>query len=271
MISIGFRGVSLGRGDRTLLARVHLSIAPGELVVVTGPRGAGKSLLLAAAAGAIDPQEGEVSIAGRGLASLQRSARPYVRRNIGYLPGEPPFVRDETALENIVLALAVRGFEAAEADLIARRTLAGLGGGDDGGRAPEPLGERLVRDLSAGERRLVGLARALAGPPPIVVLDEPSAGLDGGDRDRLLEALLEARAAGAAILCASNDGALVAALAAQGARHLVLEEGELRGERGVVRAVADPRDDGAGDAPERDARGGVVLGFPGRRPAREAS
>jgi ABC-type multidrug transport system ATPase subunit len=268
MVSIGFCGVTLRRAGRPLLERAHLSIGPSELVLVTGARGAGKSLLLATAAGVIEPQEGTVSIAGRELGSLQASARPYVRRNIGYLPADPPFVRDETALENVMLALGVRGFAPDEAELLARRTLAQLGA--------EELAEgpRTIAELSVGERRLVAVARALAGPPPIVVLDEPSAGLDRIDRDRLAEAIGQARAAGAAILCASNDGALCEALHAAGARPLCLVQGRLEGDQALIRLVEGgaAAEDGAGDdgAGEGRERGGVVLKFPSR-PAREVS
>jgi ABC-type ATPase involved in cell division len=255
MISIGFSAVSLERGGRTLLARAHLALAPAELALVTGARGAGKSLLLGAAAGAVDPSEGSVLIAGRDLGSLQSSARPYVRRNIGYLPPDPPLVRDETALENVMLALGVRGFGPGEAEHMALRTLAELGA--------EACARHEVKVLSVGERRLVALARALAGPPPIAIIDEPSAGLGEADRTRVIEALLATRAAGAAVLCASNDGLLIEALGAQGARVLRLQDGVLSGDKGVMRVVGSAEVD----------VGGVVLGFPGYPPgpAREVS
>lgn len=231
--------------------------------MITGPRGAGKSLLLAAAAGVVDPQEGTVLIAGRQLASLQSAARPYVRRNIGYLPADPPFVRDESALENVMLALGVRGFAPCEAEALARRTLAQIGA--------EDLAEREIADLSTGERRLVAIARALAGPPPIVVLDEPSAGLDRVDRDRLAEIFTVARGSGAAILCASNDGALADLLKAAGARQLHLCDGHLEGDATKLRAVDDGagRGQGQGQA-QSPERGGVLISFP-TRAAREVS
>jgi putative ABC transport system ATP-binding protein len=272
MVSIGFSGVTLQRGGRPLLERAHLSIGPSELVLVTGPRGAGKSLMLAAAAGVVKPDEGIVLIAGRQLQSLQSSAWPYVRRNIGYLPADPPFVRGETALENVMLALGVRGFAPGEAELLARRTLAQIGAEELATDA------RPIHDLSVGERRLVAIARALAGPPPIVVLDEPSAGLDRVDRDRLAEAMALARAGGASILCASNDGALGEALRASGARHLVLNHGHLEGDQALIRLVED-QPGGRGDGPPRGhdpdrpqdrTGGGVVISFPSRS-AREVS
>jgi ABC-type multidrug transport system ATPase subunit len=254
MASVSFCAVTLARNGRTLLAGANLSIEPGELVVLTGPRGAGKSLVLATAAGVTAPAAGEVLIAGRALAQLQSSARPYVRRNIGYLPADPPFVREESALENVMLALGVRGLAPAEAELLARRTLAEIGA--------ESLAETPIVDLSVGERRLVAVARALGGPPPIVILDEPSAGLDEADRSRMAEAIAAAAHAGAAALVASNDGALVAALRGAGARQLTLEGGALHGDKARVRLL----EGGRSDEPER----GVVLAFPAR-PAREVS
>jgi ABC-type ATPase involved in cell division len=221
MFVIRLEGVRLQRAGTLVLAHATLAVSAGELVVVTGARGAGKSSLLAVAAAGLRPQAGAVWIGERNVMDLQAASRPFVRRNIGYLPSEPPLVSDESALENVMLALAVRGAPPAEAEAAGREALERL--------ALAPLAERAVEALSSPERRLVALARALAGAPALLVLDEPSAGLDHEDRGRVLEALGEARAAGAAVLCATSDAALALGLAEGGGREVRLEAGRLVG------------------------------------------
>lgn len=264
MVSIRLAGITLERAGRSIVRHAHLTIAAGELVVVTGARGSGKSLLLAAAAGVIAPQEGTIEVAGRALGPVGNRSRRHVRRNIGYLPSDPPFSREETALENVVLALAVRGFAPAEAELCARRSLTEVGADD--------WADRTVADLSPGERRLVAIARALCGPPPIVVLDEPTAGLGRWDLERLARAFDNARAAGAALLCASNDAGLLDALADSGVRHVRLSDGVLVGAHGSLRVVDDD-DTPTEDVSEADHPGAIGgdLADHAIHPAREVS
>ena len=234
-MSIRLAGITLERAGRTIIRHAHLTVAPGELVIVTGARGAGKSLLLAAAAGVVQPTEGTVEVGGRTLGSLRTSLRMVVRRNIGYLPSDPPFLRDESTLDIVMLALAVRGFAPGEAEKVARRSLTDVGA--------DAWAARPINDLSPGERRLVAIARALCGPPPLVILDEPTAGLDPGDLERLARTFAAARDAGAALLCASNDAGLLDAVAGTGsrtgARHVRLVGGVLVGAHGSLRVVED--------------------------------
>ena len=218
-----------GGDPQPLLDNVNLVIDAGELVAVTGLRGAGKSMLLAIAAGTLRPRQGEVAIAGRNLVSLQAGSLPYVRRNIGYLPAEPPLVRDETVLENVMLVLGARGLAPAAAEAEARQALGDLD--------IEAMAGRPVAALSLPERRLCALARALAGNPPVLVLDDPVAGLDERDRTRLVTALGRARQGGAAVLLATSDIAWTIALASAGARCLQLVDGRLEGEGPSLRLV----------------------------------
>jgi len=83
---------------------VSLSVEAGQVTLLRGGRGAGKSTLLAIAAAVIRPGAGRVFIAGRDILGLQSSSLPFVRRNVGYLPPEPPLVNDESAIENVMMA-----------------------------------------------------------------------------------------------------------------------------------------------------------------------
>jgi len=212
-------GVSLSRRGRTILDQVSLQARAGELVVVEGERGAGKSTLLEIAAALRRPDQGEVWIADRDLTGLQRASLPYVRRNVGYAGAAVPLLPRQTVAENLALALAARGHPPALAASVGARALARLG--------LESLGGRAVSALSEGERRLAALARALAGAPALLVVDEPSAGLAAGDVEMVLSALLAAGQAGAAVLCASGDAAFAGAAARHGARRLGLAGGRV--------------------------------------------
>jgi putative ABC transport system ATP-binding protein len=218
---IRLEGVSFAPGGKTVLDQVALTVNAGEVVVVQGSRAAGKSALLRIAAARLVPDAGAVWISSRNVGDLQRSSLPLVRRNIAYLPAAAPLVEEDSALENVMLALAVRGWEVAASEAGALRALFVLGL-DDRRNTP-------ARVLSAGERQLVALARALAGSPPLMVLDEPTAGLGGDDRERVLAALTTARDEGVAVLAASSDEAFVQAALQRSARRVRLEAGRLSG------------------------------------------
>jgi ABC-type ATPase involved in cell division len=198
-----------------------LGVGAGELIVVEGATGAGKTTLLEVAALARIPDRGAVWFAGRNITSLQRGSLPYVRRNIGYAASEPIFIADQTVLGNIMLALAVRGDLPAAAEAAAREALTLV-------RAID-LADRTVASLSSGQKRLVALARAVAGPPAVVVADEPSA--RGGEEGRaiVVSALSAARSLGAAVLCGTSDSALADRLVRAGGRRIHLAQGHVVG------------------------------------------
>lgn len=204
-----------------MLDQVTLAANSAELVVVEGPRAAGKSVLLAIAAARLSPDSGTVWISDRKLGDLQRSSLPLVRRNIAYLPPAPAFLDEDSVLDNVMLPLAVRGWEVDASETGALRALFMLGLDDRRGAT--------VASLSAGERQLVALARAMTGAPAVMILDEPAAGLDADDRDRVVAALAAARADGTAVLCATSDAAFAQTLAQRNARRVRLESGRLSG------------------------------------------
>jgi ABC-type ATPase involved in cell division len=218
---IWLEGVSILRQGSPALENITLGVSGGELVVLLGASGSGKSSLLQVMAGVRAPESGAVWIAEHNIVGLQASSLPYVRRNIGYLPPEPLLIPEETVLENIMLALAVRGqdIESAEAD--AREILAMV--------ADSAWETRLVRHLSSGQQRLVALARALVGPPPLLILDEPAAGLGGEEREAVHSSLIWARDQGCAVLCATADAAFAELLVESGARQVRLADGRIVG------------------------------------------
>jgi heme exporter protein A len=156
-------------GERRALDGVTLAVEPGERVLLTGGNGAGKTTLLRMLATVLRPHGGSVRVAGHELPRAARQVRPL----IGYLGHEPLVYPSLTVGENLALYAALHGAAPDQAgrvlDLVglARRS------GD------------VVSELSRGMRQRLGLARAMLNRPAILLLDEPTTGLDEDGRDRL--------------------------------------------------------------------------------------
>jgi ABC-type lipoprotein export system ATPase subunit len=194
--------VTVAYGDRIVLAGVDLNVRASALTVVRGRSGSGKSTLLRVLTGLADVDAGRVTLAGRDLASLDRTGRADLRRRevaiasqLGSL-GEPL-----DAVENLTLARVARGL-AGDRDAV-DRTVEHLG--------LQAVATRPVRLLSGGERQRVGVARALVAGRPLVVLDEPSSQQDEAHAELVATALAAAAGGGTAVLCATHDPVLIAA------------------------------------------------------------
>jgi ABC-type iron transport system FetAB ATPase subunit len=180
----------LERVGTRALTRVDLTLESGELVFVSGPSGSGKSLLLRAVAD-LDPHQGEVW-----LGAEARSAMPASRwrRRVGLLPAESHWWAD-TVGDHFPLP----GEPVAESPVDGDRLLADLG------FEPEVRGWSVAR-LSTGERQRLALARLLAQAPEALLLDEATANLDPGNRERV-ERVVEGYRVGrdVAVLWVSHD------------------------------------------------------------------
>jgi len=202
--------VTVSYGRVPALRSVTLSVAPGEIVAVMGRNGAGKSTLLNTLVGLRRPDSGEVRVGGRAPADL--SARTLLA-HVGLVPQEPgdllyaDTVLAECAASDRDAGLAP-GSTAALLDQLAPDVAEGIHPGD----------------LSEGQRLALVLAIVLAAEPPLLLLDEPTRGLDYGAKERLVVILRDLAARGHAIVLATHDVELVADAAS---RTLVLAEGEI--------------------------------------------
>jgi ABC-type lipoprotein export system ATPase subunit len=193
-----------GRGGarRLILDQFSARFAAGRLTMLTGPSGSGKTTLLELVAGLDRADAGEVRIDGVGLGGLDPEALAALRRErTGYLTQEPAPVGFLSALENVALALRVRGLDADTATCQAEVILAGLG-----------LGERVrqrVSRLSAGEAQRVALGAALAGARGLLLVDEPTSRLDRTGAVLVARTLTAAAAAGQTVICATHDEELI--------------------------------------------------------------
>lgn len=171
MSALRFDDVSVERGGRIVLADASVTFAAGRLTALIGPNGAGKSSLLETAAGLLAPARGTVSLGGRTLPSIGRRA---LARRRGYLP-QRAGVEWPISVERVValgLAPSLPAFGGVPAEMrsaidraLAECDLAGLR-------------DRPATTLSGGELARVMLARAIVGDPELLIVDEPTAGLD---------------------------------------------------------------------------------------------
>ena len=204
---------------RKILDAVDLTIAPGEVVLLAGPSGSGKSKLLGLCYGACLPDAGTVAVFGRELSRLRRSSLVRLRRWLGVVPQTPPLLDDYSVLANVALALEIRGEPRQTMRQRAHASLDRVGLAD---RAAT-----ITAALSAVERQWVAIARALVTEPSVLIADEPSAHFDPDSRDRLIEIIAMEQGRGMAAILATNDHMLLCAGAHHGWRHIELRQGAL--------------------------------------------
>lgn len=186
--------VSVRYGDKTVLEDVTFWVPEGEFLCLCGPNGAGKSTLLKAILGLVRPTSGAITVLGQDIHKA--------RRHVGYVPQRKAFDRDFPASPLEVVVAAIRGRwpmriredERKKALLALERTGAASLAGSQ------------MKDLSGGETQRVFLARALVNEPKLVILDEPTAGVDVAGRAAIVELMAEISASEtiAAVLVTHN-------------------------------------------------------------------
>jgi heme exporter protein A len=185
--------LSCVRGGRRVFAGVNFAVESGNSVVLTGANGAGKSSLLRLVAGLIHPEQGSVALTG-GDGELSVGEQAHY---VGHLDPLKPAL---TVMENLVFWVRFLNGEAPpEPVSAAERGLEAVGLGE--------LGHLPAGYLSAGQRRRLSLARMLAVPRPIWLLDEPTTALDAAAQERL-GAVMQAHLQGGGIMLAATHGPL---------------------------------------------------------------
>lgn len=184
---------------RRLMEDAGFAVGAGECLAVMGPSGSGKTSLLNCLCGITMPVSGRIRISGTELTGLGVSQRTAFRlRRIGLVFQFGELLPELSALENVALPLRLMGTSRREAERLASLWLQRLGLDGHGGAHPNVL--------SGGEIQRVGIARALAHEPRLVLADEPTGALDEENSVRVVELLVGcAKDLGAAVIVATHD------------------------------------------------------------------
>ncbi|MFJ9866093.1 ABC transporter ATP-binding protein [Streptomyces sp. NPDC101165] len=204
------RSLAIRRGGITALRHIDLTVAPGETVALMGRNGAGKSTLLGSLVGLVEPTAGTVRVGG--AVPHRTPPRDLVRR-VGLVPQEP---RDLLYADTVAAECTAADRDAGAAPGTCRALVSEL--------LPDITDDTHPRDLSEGQRLALALAVVLTARPPLLLLDEPTRGLDYAAKARLVTVLRELAAEGHAIVLATHDVELAAEIAH---RVVLLADGEV--------------------------------------------
>jgi ABC-2 type transport system ATP-binding protein len=207
--AVSIRGLKVVRGKRTVMPGLDLDVPSGQVVGLLGPSGSGKSTLIRCIVGVQIIESGTVTVLGH------EAGTAVLRDQVGYLTQSPSVYTDLTVRDNIAYFGRVVGLTGAKLREAVDRTLAEVDLTD--------YADQLVRDLSGGQESRASLAAALVGRPTLLVLDEPTVGLDPVLRRDLWNFFRDLAAQGHSLIVSSH----VMDEAARCDRLVLLREGEV--------------------------------------------
>src|SRR5262249_5727636 len=192
-----------GIHDIVAVRNASFQAGVGEIVAIMGPSGSGKTTLLSMLGCILRPTAGRISICGRRVDPLTEEQLPPIRRShIGFIFQNYNLFAALTALENVLVALKLKGITGGVARQEGLRLLGSVGLADRANSVP--------RDMSGGQKQRVSIARALAGEPPLILADEPTANLDWRSGSQVIELLRDAaKAQGRTVVLVTHDHRVV--------------------------------------------------------------
>jgi ABC-2 type transport system ATP-binding protein len=223
------RGLSKRYGERRALRDVSFSVQAGDLLAIVGPNGAGKTTLLAILAGILEPDSGNVGVPGG---------------EVGWVPQQAALYRRLTVAENLRLFARLERVSDPDASVEEMLGQTGLAARRDD----------QVSELSGGNQQRINIAIGLLARPAVLLLDEPSAGLDPGQRIRLWEFVSERAEAGTTVIYSTHQ---IEEASHYGDRLLVLADGESLFD-GTFPDMRRDAGDGAGDGTDGDPEADFV-------------
>ena len=203
-------------GGFEAIREVSFEISAGQMALITGHSGAGKTTLVKLLASIERPTAGSLVVNGQNLAALRRSAIPYVRRNFGLVFQDQKLLFDRSALDNVLLPLQIVGLPHREA---IRRAQAAL---DKVGLLAREKAMPIA--LSGGEQQRLAIARAVVNRPTILLADEPTGNLDSQSATEIRAIFSAFHQVGVTVVVATHDQNWIAH---QGATVLHLDHGRL--------------------------------------------
>lgn len=185
--------------ETEILNGINISISPGQMIGILGANGAGKSTLLKILCGVLKPKIGEALFNGEALSKMDRRD---IAKGIAYIPQDPMFAFPFTVIEVVLMGRAPYigrfEFERDEDREIAENALQAVG--------VLHLKDRLINEISSGERQLASIARGLVQEPEIMILDEPATYLDIKHRNEIMNILKDLKEnRGISIIAATHD------------------------------------------------------------------
>ena len=224
-------------GDKVVLNGLNLDVGKGESVVIMGGSGSGKSVSLKCLLGLLIPDEGRIEIDGSSILGISEDDRDTINQKFGMLFQHAALFDSMTILDNVTFGLfRGKGMSASDAERVAYEKLEQVG-------LDRSFGPRMPAELSGGQRKRVGLARAVALEPEIILFDEPTTGLDPVMGDVINDLIVKCtRDLGATTLTITHDMASARVIAD---RIAMLYQGKIiwAGPTDQVDASGDPRVD----------------------------
>ena len=202
-VAVQVRGLvkSFGTGETTVtvLKGIDLDVYFGELLLLVGESGGGKTTLLSAIAGILDIDAGELEVLGSSLSKMSAGTRTRFRgQRMGFIYQQFNLLPALTAAENVAIPLLIQGVGRKEAIARGRLMLERVGLGD--------RTEFLPRNLSGGQQQRVAIGRALVNEPQLLVCDEPTAALDGPNGQKIMELIRDVgRAPDRCVIVVTHD------------------------------------------------------------------
>jgi ABC-2 type transport system ATP-binding protein len=177
--NLSVRGLCRYFGTRVAVHEINLELKGGDVLGLLGPNGAGKTTLMRMLTGNLAPSAGSVEICGIDLLGNPREAKA----RMGYLPEIPPLYRELTVKEYLEFAARLHRVRDARINFMVERVIQRCGLND--------TGKRLIGSLSKGYQQRVGIAQAIIHDPDIIILDEPTVGLDPNQMHEIRDLIRE--------------------------------------------------------------------------------